>query len=61
MQQASRLFPGKASFMDMHDTPAIPAAPEASQDNERAGKFIEDVIELCERVLQNANTQHSSC
>lgn len=58
--QASWLFPGKRVFMDMHDTPAIPA-PEASQDTEHAGEFIENVIKLCERVLKNANTQHSSC
>jgi hypothetical protein len=47
--------------MDIHDNPVIPAPPEALQANESAGDFIENVIKLCDRVLQNANTQRSSC
>jgi hypothetical protein len=47
--------------MDIQDNPAIPTAPEVIQASESAGEFIENVIKLCDRVLQNANTQNSSC
>ena len=59
--RSAMLFPNVRWFMDIQDNPAIPAAPEVIHASESAGDFIENVIKLCDRVLQNANTQRSSC